>query len=60
MTTQKGPAIDRPLKHRDNGYTEFTANCRRCGRRLSALRSVQREAGCICWRRLRAEAVSSC
>lgn len=38
---------------------DSTANCRRCGRRLSALRSVQREAGCICWRQLRAEAVTA-
>lgn len=59
MTKQKGPAVNRPLEHRDNGHSDSTANCRRCGRRLSALRSVQREAGCVCWRQLRAEAVTA-
>lgn len=33
---------------------ESTARCRRCQRPLSALLSVQREAGCVCWRHLSA------
>jgi hypothetical protein len=59
MSKQKGPANSRPLEHRDNGYTDSTATCRRCGRQLFAVRSIRREAGCICWRRLRAEAVTA-
>lgn len=36
---------------------DSTARCCRCGRRLWAMRSIQREAGCVCWRYLRGEAL---
>jgi len=37
----------------------LTARCRRCGRPVWALRSVQREAGVVCWRHIHTAAVKA-
>ena len=37
----------------------LTARCRRCGRPVWALRSVQRQVGLVCWRHLHSAAVTA-